>query len=160
MKTSTIVMVVVLAAIVLVGILVFSGPKGNTNAPANTQQNSSQSSTNTTPQVTQQTPTTVVSAFPAGFPVEAAAQNTASYKYVPAASSQQQSTLEYISQKTVAQNQKTFLDYLNANGFKIGNKVEKSDMVFYYATKDNNDLSITITKSGSDVKVSASYLKK
>lgn len=104
---------------------------------------------------------TTLSAFPAGFPVEEGAQNTDSYKYIPASSLEQQSTLDYVSKKSLADNARIFRDYLSKSGFAISNRVEEPDLVFYYATKGAEDLSIKIKISQEqEVSVSASYLRR
>jgi len=46
------------------------------------------------------------------------------------------------------------------NEFSIINRVDESDFAFFYATKDGNDLSISIEEQGGTVKISASYLKR
>lgn len=101
-----------------------------------------------------------LSAFPEGFPVEAGAQNTGSYKYVPALSLEQQSTIEYVSKKSLTDNAKIFKDFLTLKGYTISNEVSEKGLGFYYATKDNNDLSIKIEEKNGQVTVSASYLRR
>ena|SRR3990167_11134161 len=113
-----------------------------------------------TERVIEQESETTLSAFPEGFPVEAAASNSSGFKYIPANSVSQQSTVEYVSQMTLAENGKTFKDYLAAAGYEMVNKLEEADILFYYATKDNNDLSIKIDSKDNVVTVSASYLKR
>lgn len=100
-----------------------------------------------------------ITAFPSGFPVGAGAAGSG-FKYVPANSTEQQSTLEYVSAKSLKENETIFKDYLAASSFKIVNKLEDSKSAFYYATKDNNDLSIRIAQSDGQVTVTASYLKR
>jgi len=102
----------------------------------------------------------ILSAFPSGFPVEAGAQTSDSYKYIPAKSLEQQSTLEYVSQKSLTENAKIFRDYLSKAGFQISNKTELPDLMFYYAQKGTEDLSVKIKTQDEKVSVSASYLRR
>lgn len=111
-----------------------------------------------TERVLGQDPSVVLAAFPPGFPAEAG-QSTG-MKYLPANSTEQQHTLEYESVKTVASNQEIFSKYFTSPGFTILNEDVKSDSVFYYATKDGNDLSVRIWSEQGKVKVTASYLKR
>lgn len=102
----------------------------------------------------------VLSAFPAGFPAEAGVENKDSFKYVPANSTQQQSTVEYVSSQSLAENTKAFSTYLTANGYTITNKLEQGSLVFYYGTKADSDLSVKLEDKDGKVLVTASYLKK
>ncbi len=108
-----------------------------------------------------QDPDLVLAAFPPGFPVEEGVKATEGFKYVPANSQETQSTLEYVSQKTVSQNSQIFRKFLADNNYQIVNKLEKPDLVFYYAQKDGNDLSLKIQKlEAAEIKVSVSYLER
>lgn len=102
----------------------------------------------------------VLAAFPTGFPAEAGIENSRGYKFIPANSTNQQTTLDYISQKSLAENTEIFTNYLAQNGFSIVNKVELPNLVFLYATKDNNDLSLKMDEQGGIVTVSATYLTR
>ena len=53
-----------------------------------------------------------------------------------------------------------FLGYFNKAGFTVTNKSENSDLVFYYAQKGSEDMSVTIKKTDGKVSVSASYLTR
>ncbi len=102
----------------------------------------------------------VITAFPEGFPAEQGALHLDGYQYVPARSLELQSTVSYISQKTLAENGELMRDYLAAAGFEITNRVEKPGLLFYYATRGENDLSIQIAEDNNQVILSASYLKR
>jgi hypothetical protein len=108
--------------------------------------------------VIQQEPAELMKVFPAGFPFEQGAQSTGSYQFIPAKSRGQQSTLTYISKKTLAENAQIFKTYLEKEGFKVTNKTEQKDLDFYYAAKDNKDLSILVQQKDNQVTVSVSYL--
>ncbi len=112
------------------------------------------------PRVVKTESTVIAKEFPEGFPVEVTAQGSEGYTYIPANSVEQQSTLEFTSQKSVEENGKIYFDFINISGFKIVNSVEKKDLVFFYATKDENDLSITIKQGIGGTIVSVSYLKR
>ena len=110
-------------------------------------------------QVKKETSTEALAAFPAGFPVEAGAQSGNSYKYIPAKTTVEQSTVEYVSQKTLAQNGEIFRNYLAQAGFTIANKTEQTNWLFYYGTKGKEILSINLKADASGkVTVSASYV--
>ena len=110
--------------------------------------------------VMKEDPGKTLAAFPAGFPAEAGAQGSGAYKYIPANSIEQQSTVEYVSQKTLTENAEAFLGYFNKAGFTVTNKSENSDLVFYYAQKGSEDMSVTIKRTDGKVSVSASYLTR
>lgn len=102
----------------------------------------------------------ILMTFPADFPVEAGAETTTGYKYVPANSLQQQSTLEYVSKKSLAENGKIFTSYFRKAAFKISNKVEQPSLLIYYGTKDQSVLTVKIQGLSGKVMVSASYVAK
>lgn len=102
----------------------------------------------------------LLTTFPADFPLEAGAETTTGYKYVPANSLTQQSTLEYGSKLTLAENGKIFADYFSKAGFKITNKVEQPGLLIYYGTKNQSVLTVKVQKLAGKVTVSASYVAK
>ena len=130
------------------------------NAPGSGANSADQQKIVDKARVEKQSAATVLSAFPPGFPAEAGIESSAGYKYIPAKSTEQQSTLEYSSRITFAQNKKIFKDYLTSADWTITNKVEESNLAFYYGTKNNNDLSVKIKQMDNDVTVSVSYLKR
>lgn len=157
--------IVVLGSILIVAIAglwaLSKYQKKEPTIPKTVQTQSPEKNTTDQPVVTKQQTPIVLSSFPQGFPVEDSAQLSDSYSYVPALSSSQQSTLSYTSQKTLAENQKIFSSYFTSAGFKIINKIEKDPTLFYYGSKDGNDLSVTVIKDkAGKVVVTASYLKR
>lgn len=161
MKKTAIIVVIIAAA--LVGLMIFS--KSNQQPGAKkTQTEAERKADLTKPYETErmvkEEAQVLLTGFPQGFPVEAGSQSSESFKYVPAQSVEQQSTVVYASKKTLAENGKTFRDYMASAGFEIINKDERDDGLFYYATKDNNDLSIKIDEKNGQVSVSATYLKR
>lgn len=160
MKRNTIIIVVLAVAAAVIWLIV-AGNKGNeasTPAPINKKDDLAQPYE--TERVVKQNTQAILSAFPDGFPVEAGVESTNSYKYVPANSTEQQSTIEYTSQKSLADNGKIFKDFLTASGFEIINEQTQGKNVFYYGKKDTSDLSILIRELTDSVTVSASYLKR
>ena len=97
------------------------------------------------------------SAFPSGFPTEAGA-SASSYKYIPANSTEQQFTVQWGSKKSMGENAKIFSDYFTAAGFNVVNKATPPDQVFYYATRDNDVLSVLVQRTSGTSQVSATYL--
>ena len=144
------------AAIVLLLVLafVFSQTGNDSNTPDGNNVNQSSE-----PQISEQSAEETLSAFPEGFPIEAGGGESG-YRYVPANSSQQQSTIEYVSTQTFSQTAAVFENYLEENEFSIINRVDEPDFAFFYATKDGNGLSITLQEIDGETKVSVSYLRK
>jgi len=93
------------------------------------------------------------SAFPAGLPVEAGADKTTSYVYVPANTLDGQSVISYVSKKTVEENKVVFSEFLVKNGYGFMNKIETPAMVNYLATKGASQLGVVIMLQGKDVTV-------
>jgi hypothetical protein len=158
MKKENLILIAV--AVVLLGAVLFwssrdSGPGGSENdTPVDMTKPSDEA------RVIKQDLEAVLSGFPEGFPVEPGAYNTDSFQYVPANSLEQQSTVQYISKKTLRENEFIFSEFLEEAGFEIANELIETNEVFLYATKDSNDLSIKIDEADGVVKVVASYLKK
>lgn len=113
-----------------------------------------------TEQVTKQDAKATLASFPEGFPAESGIEASSGYKYIPANSQSEQSTLEYTSKKSLAENKKIFTDFLAKSGYTVANKVEQAGLVFLYATLDQTDLSIKIEEKSGQVSVSATHLKK
>ena len=153
--------IIIIAAIVLVLLIVLwaNSPRQPANTNTTIQQEDLTKASDEVRVVN--TPTDeIVKEFPLAFPFEENFTSSNSFKYVPAQSLEQQSTLEYTSQKTLAQNRTAFTNYLQTAGFEILNKIESSDELFYYATKDNNDLTISVRLDDNGLKVGLSYLKR
>lgn len=142
--------------VIILAILVSRRPNAPGQQPGAETGKSEQ--TSKTERVVKEDAKVTLAAFPEGFPVEAGASSTSGYKYIPANSASQQSTLEYVSQKSLAVNKQIFSDFLGKNGFAVVNKVEQPAFVFFYATKNQNDLSIKIEEKNKQVTVSATYL--
>lgn len=156
MKKEVLLLVVGLVVILVVAILVTSPRQSPTPSVLEDQSQA----VSPEERVIKQEASQVMSAFPAGFPFEEEMTSSDSYKYIPANSKEQQSTINYVSQKTLAENAKIFKAYLEEAGFKITNKVEEKSQYFYYAAKDNSDLSILVQQKNDQVTVSLSYLKR
>ena len=99
-------------------------------------------------------------AFPEGFPVEDGVEFHESFKYVPANSRDQQSTLAYLSSRTLSENASIFENFFSSNGFEVMNEVEDDGMHFYYARKGNDDLPIRLEDKSGRVLVEVSYLER
>ncbi len=111
------------------------------------------------PSIVEENPQIILAAFPKGFPLEGGVTTSASFRYVPAQSEENQSTLEYVSKKSLLENGRIFRDYLAKSDFKVVNKIEEPKLLFYYARREGDDLSIKIEEQNQKVLVSASYLK-
>lgn len=158
MKKNTLILVVALVAVLIVALLVAQ------QRPSDNRKRDNKTTDLNTPadkdRVVKGDLQSILKAFPESFPVEAGAQQKDSFKYIPANSLEQQSTVEYVSQKSLAENGKIFREYLNSASFKIINKIEKPNLLFYYATREGNDLSVKIEAINQGVIVSATYLKR
>lgn len=159
MSKNSLVAVIVIV-LLLVGVIIFNARQPFSQPSSQTPSSEDLSKPSSQERVIQAEAPSLLSGFPAGFPKEEEVNYPQSYKYIPANSLEQQSTVEYVSQKTLAENGKTFRDYLASAGFNVSNKNETANLLFYYATKDNNDLSIRIEQKNGQVTVSASYLKR
>ena len=146
-------------ALLVIAVIIFGKPTTN-NFQSNLGNVSKEDMTpQNTERVIQADTKTVLSGFPDGFPAEKeTAEN--SYRYIPANSTEQQYTLQYESQKTLAENEKIFKDYFTSAGFQIVNKQESATDAFYYGTRDNSDLSILISSRDGKISISASYLAR
>ena len=145
----------------LVGILVYSGRTRTSESGTSSTVKQDDSQPKETPvKVINQEAKITLSAFPEGFPTEKDALRGDSFKYIPANSQEQQSSLVYQSQKTLAANEKIFKEFFAKAGFKIVNQQETKTEAFYYTTLDNNDLSVQIKDQQNVVTVTASYLKR
>lgn len=113
-----------------------------------------------TEQIIKQNVQTTLSAFPGGFPAEEGIANSSGYKYIPANSLNEQSTLEYVSAKSLTENKQIFTEFLTKNGFEIVNRIDQPNLVFLYAKKEQNDLSVKIEARNQQIMVSANYLKR
>lgn len=102
----------------------------------------------------------VLSAFPEGFPAEPEALSGEGAKLIPAGSTEQQSTIEYGSTKSLSQNADIFRKYIADAGFTIMNEIIEADEVFLYSKNDTDDMSITIRSQDGMVTVKAKYLKR
>ena len=155
MKKNVVVIIILILAVAIVVVLMQKNKKtAPPKGPATAQQDPNK------PKVIKQGTTAILGTFPADLPIEKDITTTDSYKYIPAKSTEQQTTLEYVSKKSFAENVKIFSGYLASAGYKITNKTEKPTWEFLYGTKDNNDLAIRIEKQGEQAKVSVSYLKR
>ena len=100
--------------------------------------------------------------FPADVPVEKEAKVEQSYnlKYV----GQSQSTIVFFSTKTVKENYSLYGDQLKSQKWNIVNKYESTSISSLYATRENEEINITISGniSAPTIKsqVSISFLKK
>ncbi len=149
-----------LGVLFIAAIIIIWSVAGNQGAQP-TQTLTNQNTANTEgPQVVKIKAATLLADFPQDFPMESGVENTESYKYLPAKSTEEQSTLEYVSKKSFRENKTIFTEYLDKAGFKISNRDERTGFAFYYATKDNNDLSIKIVERQGQVTVTASFLKR
>lgn len=153
--------IIITALIIVVAVVVYVlATRKSSNIPGPGENSANQQKIADKARVEKQPVATVLTAFPPEFPAEAGMESSAAYKYIPAKSAEQQSTLEYSSRKTFAENKKIFKDYLTSSGYAITNKVEESNLAFYYGTKNNNDLSVKIKQMDNVVAVSVSYLKR
>jgi hypothetical protein len=113
-----------------------------------------------TERLAEEGPADVLNAFPSGFPAELDRVSN-SYKYIAPHSEELQATLAYTSGKSLADNKRIFADYLAAGGFTIVNSRDEQGLAFFYATRDNDDLSILIQENqNGEVSVSASFLAR
>lgn len=158
-KKVLVTLIVILAVVVVIAVALKGGKRGGQQA-GNNKQSADLSKPAPKERVVKQEAAATLAAFPQGFPVEEAAQTSDSFKYVPANSTEQQSTVEYVSLKSLAENGKSFKDFMDKNGYKISNKVEQDNLLFYYGSKDSNDLSVKIQSAEGKVTVSASFLKR
>ena|SRR3989344_4101345 len=154
---KNILIIIVVLVLILLGAIWF---RSNDGMDSDTQTATNEETPQPTERVMQSDAKTTLSAFPDGFPVESGISQSSGFKYIPANSLEQQSTVEYVSQKSLAENQTAFKAYLEASGFKTVNEAEDAQSAFYYATKDNNDLSVRIILKDGTVTVTASYLKR
>ncbi|OGE78953.1 MAG: hypothetical protein A2751_00215 [Candidatus Doudnabacteria bacterium RIFCSPHIGHO2_01_FULL_46_14] len=160
MKRNTLIILALAVAVLIILLFIAANKSDKGSQPVSVSKKDNLDQPYETERVVKQNTEASLSAFPQGFPVEAGAQAGDSYKYVPANSVEQQSTVQYTSNKSLEENGKIFRDYLAAAGFTIVNKLERADKLFYYASKDNNDLSVTISSIDGAVTVSATYLKR
>ena len=100
---------------------------------------------------------TVVAGLPTGFPIEAGASSTSTYKYTSADQTNQQSVISYISKKTLADNMKIFKDFFADNGYMLMNKIETKDLAVYLATKGKSQINVSITTQSGSLHVTVSY---
>ena len=151
---------VVAAVIVVVLVFVFSGGGSDSDSGSQTTDQAELVQPAEEQRIIQQTDEQVLADFPEGFPVEEGAQNTNSFKFIPANSLEEQSTMSYTSQRTLDENAIIFKSFMDENGFEIINEETDEDFRFFYATKDGNDLSVTIEELVGQVQVSVSYLQR
>ncbi|HYV33811.1 MAG TPA: hypothetical protein VE973_03105 [Candidatus Limnocylindria bacterium] len=154
MKKYFWIIIVIILLVVAVVFLIPSKQNPTTNSVVKTSTSTPKETLQVTPAETKE----VVKDFPAGFPIEAGATSDSGFTYVPANTLSKQSSVIYTSNKTLAENGKIFKDYMDVMGYKIINKVETSQNLFYYGTKDNASLSILIEKQDKNVKITATYL--
>ena len=152
MKKNVIIAAVLILAVAITVVLVQQTKKPKPPEVAKTNDNE--------PQVIKEDAAAILKALPQDLPIEEGLTATDSYKYIPAQSKEQQSTLEYISKKSFTENVKVFKDYLASKKYNISNKTEQPNLAFFYGTKDNNDLLIKIENKDNQVNVSISYLKR
>lgn len=164
MKRNIIIVLALVVALVVVALVMAGNKKGDsgTKDPAvlEKQRKEDLSKPYETERIIKQNTQASLTAFPEGFPLEDGARAGESFKYVPANSTAQQSTVQYVSNKSLAENGRIFKDYLDSSGFDTVNDLENDARIFYYATKDNDDLSISIESRNNTVTVSASYLNR
>lgn len=151
---------VALVAVILVAVIVFNqqGQTPSEQASISSDNENEEIQISDTEKVTQKEPSDLMKKFPAGFPFEEGVENQSGYQFIPAKSTDQQNTLTYTSKLTLKENAVIFKKFLDDNDFEISNKVEETNQYFYYATKDNNDLSILVQENLEQVTVSVSYL--
>ncbi len=155
-KNKSIALGVLALLVVLLVLIVASSKQEYSKAPGETQQDLSKISPEV--RVVEGDQRSILSSFPAGFPVEQQWNFLKGYRTIPANALESQYTVEYISNLSVSENAKIFKNYLQNAGFQISSAVQQSNHVSYYATKDNNDLSVVIVKQNDQVTVTASYL--
>lgn len=92
--------------------------------------------------------------FPTNIPIEQNATTTQSYNLDYG--TQKQLSIVFSTKKTIKQNYTLYADFLKKDGWNVINKYENANVSSLYATKENNDINITISKG----QVSISVLKK
>lgn len=104
----------------------------------------------------------LVTDFPSGFPFEQGVEFSQAYKYIPANSLEQQSTLSYISELSLQDNVDRFEQFFEDNQYDIITDDFSDGVQFYFATKPENDISILLETSNSSdtVSVIVTNLKK
>lgn len=152
------ILISILAVFVIVLVLIIGFYKPFQPSPSQSNPEDDLTRPFPTQRVLNQETKNTLTVFPAGFPMEG--QFTKSFKYIPANSLLQQSTVEYESQATMAENQTIFLKYLADSGFQIANKTEEQNITFYYASKADADLSVMLKDQNGKIFVTASYLQK
>lgn len=105
-------------------------------------------------------PEEIISDFPLGLPVETGGQARASYRFIPADSSERQSTISYVSGKTFEENSDIFEKFLLDANYDILNEIDETSLRFFYAQKDSTDLLIGIEEKENGVLIDISYLKR
>jgi hypothetical protein len=93
--------------------------------------------------------------FPSTIPVEK--NLTLSQSYELNYEKQKQSTVVFISSKTVAQNYTLYLSTLKQQGWVIAKEYSKPNVSFIYARKDGDEINVTVSEgvsSGSEVSIS------
>jgi len=124
----------------------------------------SQTASSTVAQEPQKTDfgTSVSSDFPTDIPIEEGVQVDQSYglNYVE----QKQLTIVFLSTKTVEDNYALYADFLEKQNWNVVNKYESTKLSSFYATKESNDINVTISgnslATSTKSQVSISVLKK
>lgn len=99
--------------------------------------------------------------FPTNIPIEKGAVVNQSYSLDYAG--QKQLTIVFPSTKTVAANYALYADFLKTDGWTVSNKYESAKLSSLYATKEINEINVTISESVSTTtksQLSISVLKK
>ncbi|MCK9345020.1 MAG: hypothetical protein M0P64_02755 [Candidatus Pacebacteria bacterium] len=83
--------------------------------------------------------------FPADIPTEKGAKVEQSYSLNYA--NQKQLTIVFLSAKTVKENYNLYADFLKKQNWSVANTYEGIPVSSLYATKENNDINITISEN-------------
>jgi len=85
--------------------------------------------------------------FPADFPIEEGTKIISNYNYEK--DGVFQSTRQFESQKTLAENYKIYKEYLNSNGWTINSSMDLETSKFLLAVKDGSTVSVNISSNSS-----------
>lgn len=152
-KKTSVVIVILIVVAVLVGLWAQNRAKPKAGQMAG-QNNSTGAQTNsqTRPdlsiepaKITQVDKAKLPEGFPADFPMEKDAQIVSNYNSTKDGTTQ--STREFISKKTLAENYKLYSDYLTKNGWNILNKSDTQALKSLYAKKDNASVTINMNQN-------------
>ena len=158
--------IIVVGSIVIFGLLVVFTLKQKSVTPIISEK-SPQIATSTKSLVSAQpTKTDYGTATPADFPIDIPLEKGAKVEqsYSLNYTGQKQLTIVFSSTKAVKENYFFYTDFLEKQDWNISNKYESTKLSSLYATKESNDINVTISANASATstksQVSISVLKK